>query len=347
MIYTDAIKGGFRLINRNWQLVAVQAVMMVANLVGFLVIIGIPLGIAFILFGLDLTGLADTRDIMGLLRSPSELLAKYMGLALMVLTSFLFYLLIVTTAGLFVFGGSIGIIGRNVLDPSMKFSMKLFFAEARRIFFPLMWFSLCMGLIFIAIAFIFGLLGGGVAAIVQSARSQDSTLALFLGIFFSLVLALFAVGVVLGAIAVTVYGIAVLFFKSEGAIRSFKDAVRFLWDRPSAFWFYVVLFIFYLITSFIMMLFTYPFILIPFFGTIISFPLQVVSSYIGLAVIATIFIYYYETEIGKTEVSSERVETPDFSTATDESSNSPEDISVSGLPRQEETPPEKGQSEED
>ncbi len=347
MTYTDAVKSGFRLVNRNWQLVAVQAGMMLANCIGFFVIVGIPLGIAFIIFGLDLTGLAQTRDIMGMLRHPSELISKYMGLVLVVISSFLLYLLIVTTTGIFVFAGSVGSVGRAVLDPSRKFGMKPFFAEAKKLFFPLTWFSLVMGLVFIAIAFILGLLGGGVAAVVQTAKSQDSTLALFLGIFFSLVLALCAIILILGAIAVTVYGLAVLFFKSEGPIRSFRDAATFLWNRQSAFWLYVMLFFGYLIASFVLMLFTYPFNLIPIIGTIISFPLQLVSyvvqSYLGLGILATIFIYYFEAEIRKPE---ENMEPSGNFNTTEESSSGPEDISDAGTPQQEETPPLKGPTEE-
>ncbi|PKL52267.1 MAG: hypothetical protein CVV37_02125 [Nitrospira bacterium HGW-Nitrospira-1] len=346
MTYTDAVKSGFRLINRNWQLVAVQAVMMIANCIGFFIVVGIPLAIAFIIFGLDLTGLAETRDIMGLLRDPSALLSKYMGLALIVVASFLLYLVIVTTAGLFVFSGSIGVIGSVVIDPSLKFSLKLFFAEAKRTFFPLMRFSLLMGLVFIAIVFLLGLFGGGVAALVQSAKSQDSTLALFLGIFFSLALALIAISLILAAIAVTVYGIAILFFKTEGAARSFRDAVRFLWNRQSAFWLYVMLFFAYLAASFLIMLLTYPFILIPVIGTIISFPLQLASSYIGLSILAAIFIYYYEAEIRKTEIPAESIEPSDSVKATEKSSTATEDISDAGVPPQEDLPPAKGPTEE-
>jgi hypothetical protein len=351
MTYTDAVKSGFRLINRNWQLVVVQAAMMIANCIGFFVIVGVPLGIAFIIFGLDLTGLAETRDIMALFSDPSALLSKYMGLVLIVVTSFLIYILIVATVGLFVFAGSAGTIGLAILDPSRKFSMKLFFAEGKRIFFPLTWFSMFMGLVFIAITFLLGLLGGGVAVIVQSARSQDSTLALFLGIFFSLLLALIAISIILAAIAVTVYGIAVLFFKTEGAIRSFRDAVTFLWNRQSAFWLYVILFFAYLVASFGLVLFTYPFILVPVVGTIISFPLQLLSSYLGLAILATIFVYYHEAEIRKPEAFAE---TPEAGTiapaetvkATGESSSASGDISGAGVPEQEETPPAKELKEE-
>jgi len=350
MTYTDAVKSGLGLVNRNWQLVVVQAGMMLVNCIGFFVIVGIPLFIAFVVFGLDLTGLASTRDIIGLLRQPSELISKYMGLVLIVVVSFLLYLLIVTSIGLFVFAGAIGSVGHAVIDTSRKFSLKLFFAEAKKVFFPLMWFSLFMGLVFIAITFCLGLLGGGVAAIVQSAKSQDSTLALFLGIFFSLVLALFGVIVVLGAIAVTVYGLAVLFFKNEGAVRSCKDAAIFLWQRQAAFWLYVMLFFAYVIASFILMLFTYPFNLIPIIGTIISFPLQlasyVVQSYIGLAIIATVFNYYYEAEIRKAGSSAGPAETEGAAKAVDEGSSGPEDISGAGDPQPGETPPEKVPTEE-
>jgi hypothetical protein len=350
MTYTDAVKSGFRLINSRWQLVVVQVGMMIANCIGFFVIVGIPLGIAFVIFGLDLTGLAETRDIMGLLRHPSELISKYMGLVLLVLASFLFFVVVVSTVGLFVFAGSIGTIGRSVSDPTQKFSVKLFIAEAKRMFFRLMWFSLFMGLVFITIAFLLGLLGGGVAAIVQSARSQDSTLALFLGIFFSLLLALLAISLILGALAVTVYGIAVLFFKAGGAFRSFRETVTFLWNRQSAFWLYALLFFAYIIASFVLMLFSYPFNLIPFIGTIIAFPLQLISytaqSYLGLVIIASIFIYYYESELGKAGPQGEMTEQAVSVNATDESSNRPEDISDAEVPEQEETPPAKGPTEE-
>jgi hypothetical protein len=343
MTFTDAMKSGFGLINRNWQLVAIQAGMMIINCVGFFVIVGIPLGIAFVIFGLDLTGLAEMSDIMALFRDPSALLSKYMGLVLLVVTSFLVYLMVATTLGLFTFGGSVGYIGRTITDPLPKFSIKIFLKEARNIFFRLLWFFMFMGVVYILIAFFLGLLGGGVAAIVQAAKAQDSTLALFLGIFFSLALALLAVTLILGAISVTVYGIAVLFFKTEGAIRSFREAAKYLWEKQSAFWLYALLFFIYVVASFILMLFTYPFNLIPILGKIISFPLQllsyVVQSYIGLSIIATVFIYYSESEVKKTEI---QTEAQPGAGPTGENSSQAGDISGPGAPLQEESPPPKG-----
>ncbi|MBI5639580.1 MAG: hypothetical protein HZA17_04055 [Nitrospirae bacterium] len=308
MTYSESIKNGFRLINKRWQLVLVQAGLMVFNLIGFFIMVGIPLGIAFIIFGLDLTGIAQIGDIFDILRNPAELLSRYFGLVLLVLASFLVYILIITTVGIFVFCGSVGIIGRSVLDPSLKFSMRAFFDEAKRFFFPLMWYSLLIGLVFIAIAFVLGLLGGGVAAVVTAAKSQDSTLALFLGIFFSLIVVVIGLGLILGSLAVTVYGIAALFFRGEGSWKSFKGALGFLWENQNAFWLCAILFIGYILVSFAVMLVIYPFDLIPIIGTIISFPFRIISyvaqGYLYLVIIAAIFSYYYEHEIKKAQASS-------------------------------------------
>ena len=334
MTFAEAIKEGFHIIHKRLQLVGVQAALMVVNCIGFFVVVGIPLGIAFVIFGLDLTGLTHARDIFSVFSSPSEFISKYLWLVLMVVTCMLFYLVIVTSLGLFVFGGSAGIIGRSILEPALPFSAKRFLAEAKELFFPLMWYSLFMSLVFLGIAFMLGLFGGGIAAIVSAAKGQDSTLALFLGIFFSLVLALVAVSILLGGLAVTVNGIAVLFFKREGAWRAFREACIFLLNNQNAFWLYALLFLGYIVGSFFTMLISYPFHLIPIIGTIISFPLQLISyivqGYLGLVVLAVVFTYYHEMAIKK-EMTIPA--TPVIQgTATAEGSTSHEDTSASQAP---------------
>lgn len=334
MTFTEAIRAGFHTINRRMQLVGIQAVLMIINCISFFVVVGIPLGIAFVIFGLDLTGLTQAKDIFTMFSSPSDFIAKYLWLVLMVVTSILLYFLFVTTLGLYVFSGSAGIVGRSILEPSAPFSMKRFFSEARQFFFPLIWYTCLISLVFLAIAFMLGLFGVGIAAIVSAAKTQDSTLALFLGIFFSLVLALVAIGTLLAVLAVTVYGIAVLFFKREGSWKAFKDACVFLWHRQHAFWLYALLFLGYIIVSFFAMLISYPFHLIPIIGTIISFPLQLISymvqGYLGLVILAVVFTYYYELEIRKPQAETAE---PD-SVPTAEGSTSPEDTSSVQAPEQ-------------
>ncbi|MBI5101677.1 MAG: hypothetical protein HZB33_07590 [Nitrospirae bacterium] len=327
MIYSDAIRDGFRLVNSRWQLIVVQTVMMLFNCIGFFIIVGIPLGVAFIIFGLDLTGLSQMNDVLALLKNPAEILSKYFGLILMVVACLLFYILMVSTAGLYVFGGSVGVLGRAVQDPSQKFSMRDFFADGRRLFFPMMWYSVVAGIVFLIITFGLGIFGGGIAAIVSAAKGQDSTLALFLGIFFSMVLALTGLCLILGALAVTVYGIAVLYYRRDGAVRSFTSALRFLRAHPQAFWLYVVLLSGYIMVSFLVMLIVYPFYLIPILGTLISFPFHIAQSYLGLIILTVVLNYYYTLEMKGAGPGREQEEGP--AVMPDEGSMSPADTSPS------------------
>jgi hypothetical protein len=337
MTYSEAIKTGFNTINRLWQLIAVQAGLMVINCIGFFVIVGIPLGIAFVIFGLDLTGITQAKDFFSMFTSPSDFISKYLWLVLMVVISIVFYILIVTTLGLFVFSGSAGMIGQGIFVPSAFFSMKRFFSEGRQLFFPIMWFSGLMGLLFIVVAFMLGLLGGGIAAVVSAAKGHDSTLALFLGIFFWLLLSLAAVSLILAILAVTVYGIAILFFRREGSVKTLRASCLFLWNRQDAFWLYILLLLGYVTGSFVMMLISYPFYLVPILGPIISFPLQLISyigqGYLGLIVLAVVFVYYHELEIRK-DMLVQAVAGQEAA-ATAEGSRSPEDTSVVQEPAQE------------
>lgn len=301
MKYIEAIKDGFRLINKNWQLVLIQVGMVFMSSIGFFIIVGIPLAIAFIIFGIDLTALTETRDIFRMLRGPSDIISKYLGLILIVVASFILYILVVSVLGIYLFGGSIGIIGRSIEDKTLKFNMRVFLDQAKRLFLRLLGFTSVIGLIFLLAAFFLGLLGGGIAAIISFAQSKDSTLALFFSTFFAIILLIIALMLILGILSLTLYGFASLFFKGTGAFKSINEAVRFLVKYPNGFWLYTVIFIGYLLASFLLILVGYPFTLIPVVGTILSFPYQLISyafqTYLGLVIIAIILSYYYSKEI--------------------------------------------------
>src|SRR3989304_1841048 len=145
MVYIEAIKEGFRLVNRVWQLVLVQLSMMFISGIGFFVFVGIPLAVAFILFSIDLTGITE-KDIFQLLKEPSEIISKYFGIVLFVIFGLLIYFLAVITFSIYVFGGSVGVIGRALENKTLKFSMHLFFAEEKRLFLPMLIFTTLVGI---------------------------------------------------------------------------------------------------------------------------------------------------------------------------------------------------------
>lgn len=300
MKYIDAIKEGFRLVHRVWQLVLVQLGMVLISGISFFVFVGIPLAVAFILFSVDLTGITQ-KDIIYLLKEPSEIISKYFGVVLFVIIGLVVYILAAITFSIYVFGGSVGVVGRVIEDKNVKFSMHLFFSEAKRLFLPMLGFTSLVGIILITVAFVFGILGGAIVALVSYIKNLDSTLALFISLFFSLILILLLLVLFFGILSITIYGTAALSIKGIGAIKSLKDGFQYIMKHPDAFWLYLILFGAYILISFVLALLSYPFRLIPVIGAFISFPYQLISyvfqTYIGLVIIAIIFFYYYSTEI--------------------------------------------------
>jgi hypothetical protein len=297
MRYTDAIRNGLGAINRNWQLVLIQMGAMFASFIGFFILVGIPLAIAFIIFGLDLTELSRIEDVFRTFREPSEILSKYFALVILVLTSLLLYITVVLAFGIFLFGGSIGVISRFIEGRTEKFHTKVFFSEGRRLFFPLAGFTSIIGLIFLVVAFVLGLLGGLVSGIVSMAKEQEATLALFLGIFFSLILFVTGLILVLATLSVTVYGSAIMAMRGVGPVKAFKEAVRYVSGHSDAFYLYCLVFVGYLFIIFIVASLSYPIGLIPLIGSFMAIMYQLaaylVQSYLGLVMIAAIFWYYH------------------------------------------------------
>lgn len=298
MTYIDSIKEGFRVINRNWQLVLIQVVAMFVSLLGFFIFIGIPLAVAFIIFGIDLTDLARPDEIVNLFRNPSDLFSRYLGLAILLFTSLIIYILSVLIIGVFVFGGSLGSIARTVKGGE-SFHFRIFWEEGKRLFFPLIGFTAIIGLGFLILAFVLGLLGGSISAIVSFARGQEAALALFLGTFFSLILFVTGLGLILILLAITIYGAALIALNGEGPLNAIKRSILYLYRKPQGLYLYCLIFLAFVIINLGIIIVGIPMSLIPIIGPLLSFIYQLsvyfLQSYLGLVMIATILAYYHST----------------------------------------------------
>ena len=64
MTFSDAIRDGFSLIHRQWQLVAVHAVVTIIYIFSFFILVGIPLLVAFVAFGIDIATITETQNVL-------------------------------------------------------------------------------------------------------------------------------------------------------------------------------------------------------------------------------------------------------------------------------------------
>lgn len=299
MTYIEAIKDGITAVNRNWQLLLIQFASTLLVFLSFFIILGVPIAVAFILFGLDLTEILKSRDTFEVLRDSAALLEKYFAAAVIILLSFVLYLSFIVALWTFTISGIIGVFADTILNLDHKFSVRSFMRGGRKYFLPILFFSSLIGTAFIVIAFLLGVLGGAASSIIDTAKSREIAFALFLGVFFSLVLVTASFFIILGTLSVTVYGIACLAFTKASSMETLKSTLRYLYSRPSALGFYAMLMLSYGLSLFIVILIGSPLTFIPVIGPVLSMPYQFivyfVQAYIGLVIVSSTFIYYYKT----------------------------------------------------
>lgn len=299
MTYLTAIKHGFLTVNKNWQLIIVQFISMIVSFLSFFIIVGIPIAIAFILFGLDMTEIMRIRDIFTAFKSTTEMLHKYFLMAIIVLISLVVYVIFVLSLWVFTFGGIAGIFKNSVQNLLYRFKLKYFFKYGRLFFVRIVTYSSIVGAIFIGFAFVLGIIGGFFSVIVDVAKSQEVAFAKFITIFFSLLTGTLATALVICILSLTVYGIASIVFKNLSSIKALSETADYLLNKPSAIGFYTVLIVIYMVFALIEIFIGSLVILIPFVGSLLAVPYQTISyvlqGYIGLVMIASSFHYFANT----------------------------------------------------
>lgn len=296
MTYIATVKEGINTVNKNWQLLFVQLITLGLSGISFFIIVGIPIAIAFILFGLDLTEILRLKDLVSVFRGSAELLNRYFAMALIILFSLIIYLSFILVIWVFMLGGTIGIFTKFILKEIDKFNLKTFFSEGKHFFLLLAVFSSVIGIVFLAIAFLLGLLVGGASSIIEAAKSYEATFGLFISFFCSLVLMSVGIVLILLTLSAATFGVAHLAFFRSGSLKTIKETLKYLYSKPAAIGFYIVLLLAYMVICFLVILIGAPLTFVPVIGPLLSLPYQLVTymvqGYLSLVMLACIFHYY-------------------------------------------------------
>jgi len=291
-----AIRAGINTVNKNWQLLFVQFIAFVLSGLSFFIIVGLPIAIAFIMFGLDLTEILRLKDLISVFRGSAELLNKYFAMALIILFSLLIYLSVILVAWVFALGGTIGVLTKSIHNEITRFSLKTFFSEGKRLFLPLAMFSTIIAIMFLFIAFFLGILVGAASTIIDIAKSYEATFGLFISFFCSLVLTSAGIALILMTLAAATYGVAHLVFDQSRPVTAIKETLRYLYSKPAAIGFYTVVLLGYMGMGFIVILIGAPLTFVPVIGPLISLPYQLFTymfqGYLSLVMLASVFHYY-------------------------------------------------------
>lgn len=298
-MFISTIKDGINTIHKNYQLIFVHLISIILSCLSFFIIVGIPVAVLFIMLGIDLTEIMRLKDIAEIPQGIAGLLGKYFGVALIIILSLILYVIFVFALWVFTFSGTMGMLTAAIPEGVRKFSLNLFFAEGKRLFLPVFFFSVVAGSIFVIIMFLLGIIRGASGAVVETVKFYDATLAVFLSIFFALTTFSAGIFLILIALSITAYGFAYLAFNRSGPFHALRETARYLYKTPSAISFYALLIAGYLMVGFIVVLVGSPLALIPTVGFLLSMPYQLLSyiiqGYANLIMLASVFRFYYNT----------------------------------------------------
>ncbi|MBI4654787.1 MAG: hypothetical protein HY752_07305 [Nitrospirae bacterium] len=292
MTIIEYIKDGFRLTHKNWQLIAIQIATMFIIFLGFILFVGVPLAIAFVYFGVDLT---QAKDFLNILKNPLEYLSRYFWFVIFIITILIVYICFVSILSMFAFGGTLGVLRNSFLAPQYKFSFSSFFKEGKSLFPQIVGFALILLLVFIVISFIFGIFSGIGFSLIDIYGKMAFPL-LFIAYFFALLLIGSSLLITFVVLTLSAFALTILSVEKTGAITAFKKSFNFIKNKPRSILFYAVLFGGYMVIDFILIILNFPFSLIPLVGVLINIPYQIFSyvllSYLVIVVSSSLIIFY-------------------------------------------------------
>jgi hypothetical protein len=220
-------------------------------------------------------------------------------MAVLIILSIVVYLFFVIVVWIFTLGGTVGTLAGAIRDSSARFGMRPFIAEGGKLFFPLLLFTSVVGALFGLLALVLGVIGSGAAAIIEVAKEFEATLALFLGIFFSLLLLSCGLFLILAMLSAAVYGTAHLAFDRMRSWAALKGSLRYISEKPASIALYGLLMFCYVLIGFVVLLIGSPLALVPVIGSMLSLPYQIfvyaVQCYVSLVMLASSFAYYFKT----------------------------------------------------
>jgi hypothetical protein len=294
MSYISVIREGFHVANRNWPLVLIQFGYMFLGFFSMLLIVGIPLAIAFIIFGVDLTEMLRQPDLISVFRMAGEMLSKSIAIVLFVALSFVLYAATLIAMSVFVVSGTIGVLAKSIQN-GQPFSLKLFWAEAKRLFFPVLIYANLAGLGFTFFTMIMGVLSEIVNQLVLFVDTTWPAIGAFINVFFGLILGATGVLIFLVLMGMSLYGFAYLSFFRPRPFRGIKQTFIYMYKSPSSVLMLSIMMVVFIAVLFMISMISIFSASIPFLALPFNFISQAALWYAIIVMVSTLFLFYYRT----------------------------------------------------
>jgi hypothetical protein len=286
----ECIREGFKLANKNVQLVIISTVVSVINLVSFFVILGLPVIAVLVYLGFDL---AQARGMLpSILKDPSELVTNYLGVIFLLVTSFVLYLAFTSVLYVYALGGTLGVLKDSAVNIQYEFSLASFFKEAKINLSRLMGLITIVMLGVLVLFIIFMITGGIAAGVINAVTKSKGLLEIFFSSFTLLSLIVFSLVVVFAGLVFGVYSLVVLVTDGKGVMDSIGRTFDFLKQTPEALLFYLILIVGFIAANAVFYGIQIAVSVVPLFVPLVYIINTVFQSYMAIVVWSFLIVYY-------------------------------------------------------
>jgi len=289
----ETIKDGFRLANRNLQLVVIRIVVTFINLASLAVFLGLPVLVAIAFLGFDL---AQAKELLpSVINNPFDVVSRYLGLIFLFLAALMLYLAFSSLLILYSFSGIMGVLRCSAVNSQFRFKVRSFFQEAGNNFSRL--FRLLSLVLLITMAFIIVTLviGGISAAIMKSLSGSETTIEVFFNSFVTIFIIIISVIIILSSIIFAVFSLVISVVTMEGAMASMSRAYHFIKEKPQSLLFCFVLFIGIIIANAIFFSLQIPMQFMPFMMPFAYLLNALGQSYLIIVMWSSLIMYYIKS----------------------------------------------------
>lgn len=293
MNFFICINDGLKTVHKNYQLLLIHFAFLFISFFGLFFILSIPLGILFVIFGIDLTDILK-GSFIEIFLSSVNIMKKFLIFAIIFIITLFLYVILIISLWIYILSGTIGTMCEYLREGKV-FTLKGFHQNGKKFFWKVAFFTVFSLIIFICLSVIFGFLSEISSKIVKF-LSQWKSVSMFFSVFIYLSMLLTGVIVFLLWITFTLFGFFGIFIKNFTVIETIKETKKLIILYPQSIARAGLLFVIYLLAGGIILSFSPLLAIIPRVGTILvavyQFIIQFAHIYISMVVFAAFLSYY-------------------------------------------------------
>ena len=289
----ETIKDGFRLANRNIQLVVVRIIVTIINFSGLIIFLGLPVLVAIAFLGFDI---AQAKDLLpSIMDNPFDVISRYLGLVFLIVAALMLYLFFSSLLILYSYSGMMGVLRSSAVDTQFQFKVSSFFKEAGRNFFRL--FRVLSLVLLISLALIIATLviGGICAAIMKTVSGAETTIEVFFNSFVTIFIIILSIVIILTSIIFTVFSLVISVVTMEGALACMSRAYNFIKDKPQSLLFCMILFAGIITVNALFFTLQIPMQFVPFMMPLVYLLNALGQSYLIIVMWSALIMYYMKS----------------------------------------------------